>query len=266
VPVDRIDTALIIAGVIVRPLVYITLMMPAVLVVVVSFTAGATMSFPPDGFSLRWYSAALQSGPFMGALGTSTELAAITTALSLALGLCAAFAIDRYRFRGRSVFRTLTLSPLIVPVVVLGLGLLQFLSWLHLHQTFVGLLAAHVVITLPYVVRTLTASLLLFDRTLEQAAMNLRAPPLTVLRRITLPVLAPAMISASVFTFVTSFGNVTLSIFLGSASTKTLPVQIFTYVENSYDPVLAAVSTIVIFVTLVVIVIVERMVGIEKIT
>ena len=263
--VDPADRALAVAGAMVRPIVYVGLALPAVIIVAAAFTAGDSLRFPPEGFSLRWFQAALASGPFMGALWTSTQLACIATVISLALGLGAAFAIDRYEFRGRGAFRTLTLSPLVVPMVVLGLGLLQFLSWLRLNQTFVGLLAGHVLITLPYVVRTLSASLILFDRNLEQAAANLRASPWRVLRRITLPLLLPAIVSATVFAFVTSFGNITLSVFLGTSRSITLPVQIFTYVEHSYDPVLAAVSALVILVTLVLIIVVEKLVGVEKV-
>ena len=263
--IDAIDMGMKIAGAIVRPLVYLTLCLPAAIVVVTSFTAGESLRFPPEGFSLRWYQAAINSEPFMNSLWASTKLAFIATILSLAIGLASSFAIDRFPFRGREAFRTLTLSPLVVPMVVLGLGLLQFLSWMQLNQTFAGLLIGHVLITLPYVVRTLTASFVLFDRTLEQAAMNLRAPPWRILWRITLPLIGPALVSASVFAFVTSFGNITLSIFLGFAGETTLPVQIFTYVEHSYDPILAAVSTIVILVTLIVIAIVEKLIGMETV-
>jgi putative spermidine/putrescine transport system permease protein len=263
--IDAIDMTMKIMGAVVRPLVYVTLCLPAAIVVVTSFTAGDSLRFPPEGFSLRWYHAAINSEPFMDSLWASTRLAFVATILALVIGLASSFAIDRFRFWGRETFRTLTLSPLVVPMVVLGLGLLQFLSWMQLNQTFAGLLIGHVLITLPYVVRTLTASFVLFDRTLEQAAMNLRAPPLRVLRRITLPLIGPALVSASVFAFVTSFGNITLSIFLGFAGQTTLPVQIFTYVEHSYDPILAAVSTIVILVTLVVIAIVEKLVGMETV-
>ena len=263
---DAIDIGLKVSGYVLRPLVYVTLSLPAVIVVAASFTAGDSLRFPPEGFSLRWYSAAVQSDIFMSSLWTSTRLACVTTVLSLILGLAAAFVIDRKDFPGKDAFRTLTLSPLIVPMVVLGLGLLQFLAWLRLNQSFVGLLIGHVLITLPYVVRTLSASFVLFDKTLEQAAMNLRATPSRVLRKITLPLLAPALVSAGVFAFVTSFGNITLSIFLGFSGATTLPVQIFAYVEHNYDPVLAAVSTLVIVVTLLVIALVEKLVGVEKVT
>jgi putative spermidine/putrescine transport system permease protein len=110
----------------------------------------------------------------------------------------------------------------------------------------------------------MTASLSLFDRSLEEAAMNLRATPWQVVRRVTLPVLLPGLLSAAVFCFVTSFGNITVSVFLARGNHVTLPVQIFTYVEHSYDPVLAAVSTLVIVVTLLVILLVERTAGLER--
>lgn len=255
-----------ISGALVRPVVYITLSLPAIIVVISSFTAGESLRFPPQGLSLKWYQAALASEPFMGALWTSTRLALLASLFALVLGTSAAFALDRYQFKGRETFRTLTLSPLIVPVVVLGLALLQFLAWTGWNQTFFGMLIGHTLITLPYVVRAVSANLVLFDRTLEHAAMNLRATPWVVLRRITLPLLAPALISGAVFAFVTSFGNITLSVFLGFPGGTTLPVQIFTYVENSYDPILAAVSTLVIMVTLVVIIVVEKLTGMEKVT
>src|SRR5262249_2242068 len=129
---------------------------------------------------------------------------------------------------------------------------------------YAGLLIGHLLLTLPYVVRTLTTGLRLVDRTLEQAAMNLRASPLTVVRRVTLPLLLPSLISAAVFAFVASFVNVTLSVFLGTAGTATLPVQIFAYVESSYDPVIAAVSSLVIVVTLSVMLAIERLVGLDQ--
>jgi putative spermidine/putrescine transport system permease protein len=258
------DMVMGLSGVIVRSLVYITLSLPAAIVVISSFTAGESLRFPPEGLSLKWYGEAVNSSAFMGSMWLSARLAAIATVISLLIGLSASYALDRFSFRGRETFRTLTLSPLIVPMVVMGLGLLQFLSRIGLSQTFFALLAGHVLITLPYVVRTLTAGFIMFDKSLEQAAMNLRAGPWTVLRRITLPLMAPAMISASVFAFVTSFGNITISIFLGFGGETTLPVQIFTYVEHSYDPVLAAVSTMVILMTLLVIAVVERFTGIKN--
>jgi putative spermidine/putrescine transport system permease protein len=253
------------AGVAVRALTYLLLALPAVIVVASSVSRTTFLTFPPQGFTLEWYRRAFESAAFMGSLLLSTELAVAATVLALAIGTPAAYAIDRHRFPGRELFQAFLLSPMIVPLVVLAIGLLQLLTWLGIGQPFLRLLIGHVVITLPYVVRTMTASLSLFDRSLEEAAMSLRATPWQVVRRVTLPVLLPGILSSAVFCFVTSFGNITVSVFLARGSQVTLPVQIFTYVEHSYDPILAAVSTLVIVVTLAVILMVERTVGLERV-
>jgi putative spermidine/putrescine transport system permease protein len=265
VEIDLIDRSMDLCGRIVRIAVYSMLALPALIVLIASFDPASALSFPPKGFSLKWYSAAFSSEPFMSALWTSTHLAVLATILAMMLGFFAALAIDRYTFPGRSTFQMFVLSPLIVPSVILGLGLLQFLAWAGLNQSYIGLLSGHVLITLPYVVRTLTTALKLFDKTLEEAAMNLRASPVKVLWRVTLPLLMPSLISASVFAFVTSFGNVTLSVFLGYSGATTLPVQVMTYVENSSDPVIAAVSSIVIAITFLVVLVIDRLVGSERV-
>lgn len=261
---DLTDTVLGLVGLAVRFTVYAMLISPAAIVVLTSFTREDTLSFPPSGFSLRWYEAAFSSSPFMSALWTSSQLAIVATIVTLILGTAAAFAIVRYSFKGSSLFQSLVLSPIIVPIVVLGLGLLQFFAWVGLSNSLVGLFVGHLVIMLPYVVRTMIGGLLVLDRALEEAAMNLRARPFRVFRKITLPLLVPSLITAGVFAFVTSFGNVTLSSFLAVTGTVTLPVQVFTYVEYSYQPIVAAVSGIVIAVTVVVLLIIERVIGVDK--
>jgi putative spermidine/putrescine transport system permease protein len=258
---EYIDRILGIAGKLVRALVYLALILPAVIVVATSFTSGDAMRFPPTGFSLRWYYAFWQSSLFIDSLTLSLKLAAVTTVVSLLIGFAAAFAIERSNFSGRALIRGLLLSPLLIPAVVLGLGLMQFQVWIGISQTFLGLLVGHVVVTLPYVVRTLSASMVLFDRNLEQAAMSLRARPATVLRTITIPLLVPGIISAGVFAFVTSFGNVSLSVFLAAGGNVTLPVQVLAYVEQTVDPLVAAVSSVVIVFTLLAILIADRISG-----
>jgi putative spermidine/putrescine transport system permease protein len=248
-----------------RGVTYLLLALPAVIVVASSVSRTRFLTFPPQGFTLVWYRRAFESPAFMGSMLLSTELALVATALALVIGTPAAYVIDRRRFRGRELLQAFLLSPMIVPLVVLAIGLLQLLTWVGLGQPFLRLLIGHVVITLPYVVRTMTASLSLFDRSLEEAALSLRATPWQVVRRVTLPILLPGLLSSAVFCFVTSFGNITVSVFLGHGGQVTLPVQIFTYVEHSYDPMLAAVSTLVIAVTLAVILVVERTVGLERV-
>ncbi|QPF90758.1 ABC transporter permease [Bradyrhizobium commune] len=258
---DAVDRILAAVGKLVRVLVYLTLILPAVIVVATSFTSGDAMRFPPTGFSLRWYYAFWDSSLFIDSLTLSLKVAALATVLSLLFGFAAAFAIERYEFSGRELMRGLMLSPLLIPAVVLGLGLMQLQVWIGLSQTFLGLLIGHVVVTLPYVVRTLSAGMVLFDRNLEQAAMSLRATPATILRTVTIPLLVPAIISAGVFAFVTSFGNVSLSVFLGAGGNVTLPVQVLAYVEQTVDPLVAAVSSVVIVFTLVAILIADRISG-----
>jgi putative spermidine/putrescine transport system permease protein len=261
---DLIDRIMSAAGLLVRVCVYVMLVLPAVIVIVSSFTADNVLRFPPTGFSLRWYQSAFANEEFMSSLWTSTYIGLLAAALALGVGFAAAFAIDRYEFPGRAAFQSLALSPLIVPGVVLGIGMLYLLAWSGLNQTVAGILFAHVVLAIPYVVRTTLASLSLFDRRLEEAAMNLRAPPWIVLRRVTLPMLLPGVLSAAVFAFVVSFGNVTVTAFLTYDDTVTLPVRLFSYVQQSSGPFVAAISSIMIAVTLIVILMIERLIGAER--
>jgi putative spermidine/putrescine transport system permease protein len=263
---DFIDLLMAVSGAFVRALAYCLLALPVILVVLASFTSGETMEFPPVGYSLRWYRAAYQSDAFKSALWTSTYLAVLVAIVSLAIGFAAAFAINRYTFRGKVFLTGLAFSPLVVPAVVLGLGMLQLFAFLGVAQTIYPLLLAHLVLAVPYVVRTLLASLSLHDRVLEEAAMNLRATPMQVIRRITLPLILPGLLSAAIFAFVTSFGNATVSAFLTSGERVTLPIQIFAYLDTAYDPMVAAVSAIVILVTLTVILTVERLIGTERLS
>lgn len=261
---DLVDHVMAASGALIRAIVYAMLALPAILIVVTSFTSGDTMTFPPTGFSLRWYQSAFENEQFMAALWTSTYVAVIVSVVALLIGFASAFAMNRFSFRGKAVLQGLAFSPLIVPAVVLGIGLLQLFAWFNLTQTIYPLVVGHLVLVIPYVVRTILASLSLHDRALEEAAMNLRAAPLQVVRRITLPLIMPGLLSATIFAFVTSFGNVTVSSFLTYGGHTTLPVQIFAYVDNSYDPVIAAISSMMVAVTLIVILAIERLIGTER--
>lgn len=262
---DFSDYILALAGYIVRFGVYAIMIAPAIVVIGASFTRGSLLQFPPDGVSLIWYLRVWDSLEFKSAMWTSTYLAILATGISLLVGFSAAFVIDRFKFPGRAMFELLVLSPIVMPMVVLGLALLYILSSLGIAQTLTGLLVGHILITIPYVVRSLLSGLLLFNRTLEEAALNLGASPFRAVTRVTIPVLMPNLMAAAIFAFVTSFGNVTLSIFLAGAASVTLPVRIFTFVESSYDPTVAAVSGVVIIATLVIILIAERLFGMSKV-
>ncbi|MBT1516681.1 hypothetical protein KIP88_40385 [Bradyrhizobium sp. SRL28] len=157
---ENMDRILAGVGKLVRALVYLTLILPGVIVVATSFSSGDAMRFPPRGFSLRWYYAFWESSLFIDSLTLSLKVAALATVLSLLIGFAAAFAIERHNFSGQELIRGFILSPLLIPAVVLGLGLMQLQVWIGLSETFLGLLIGHVVVMLPYVVRTLSASMI----------------------------------------------------------------------------------------------------------
>jgi putative spermidine/putrescine transport system permease protein len=245
-------------------LVYVFLALPTAVVVGASLNTAELLAFPPGGLTLNWYAVAFKNTAFMQSLWLSLQLALIATLLSLLLAAPAGYALARYKFRGQAAVLAVLLSPLAVPAVVLAIGLLQLFVVLGIARTYTGLMIGHVLITLPYVVRNMTAAFVLFDPALEQAARNLRASTFQMIRRVTVPVMLPSILSSAIFAFVTSFGNLTVSIFLNGPRLTTLPVQIFVYVDQSLDPSVAAVSAIVIFVTLAVVLLIERIVGLQR--
>ncbi|GAA4573003.1 ABC transporter permease [Planotetraspora kaengkrachanensis] len=244
---------------------YLIMLGPALFVVAVAFTSGSTITFPPEGFSLRWFGAAASYRPFLDGLGTSALVATAATVIALAVGIPATLAVHRGRLPGRAVVQNLFLSPIVLPELVLGLALYQQLM-VGLGVTASGvLLIGHTILLLPYAVRVTGASLALADPALEEAARGLGAGPVTTFFRVTLPVLRPGIAAAAVLGFVTSFNNVPLSLLLQGPGTETLPVAMLQYVQTSYDPVVAAVSVVLLLAAVVVAVVAERLVGFNKI-
>ncbi|MDS0199649.1 ABC transporter permease [Microbacterium imperiale] len=237
------------------------MIVPILFVVATAFTGGRTLRFPPEGFSLRWFEAALNYDPFVSALLSSLQLALIATVLALLIGVPVTLAIHR----GKSLVEGLFLSPLIVPELVVGLALYQQLMIGLRLDNFPVLLIGHTVLMLPYAVRVTGASLALADPGIEEAARGLGASPLRAFFTVTLPLLRPGIFSAGLLSFVTSFNNVPLSLLLQSRDFRTLPVTMLDYVQQSYDPMVAATSTIILAGTVVIAVIAERTVGFARI-
>jgi putative spermidine/putrescine transport system permease protein len=248
----------------VNVLVYAFILAPILVVIPVSFSETQYLVFPPQGFSLRWYANFFATRELADSLWTSLHLAAWTTGLCTVLGTTAALALVRYRYPGREALRTLLMAPLVMPRLVLGIAFLMFLSKTVLSGRFGGLLAAHVVVALPYVIRTVGASLVGLDRALEEAAMSLGAAPFLTFRTVTLPLLKPGILAGAIFAFVTSFDELVASLFLTGPRLTTLPVQIYTYIEYTSDPTIAAISVVLIAFTTVVVVITERIVGFSQ--
>ena len=210
--------------------------------------------FPPSGYTLRWFRAILDQRNFVDGFVTSLQVGVFAMLAGLALGVPASLCLTRYRFPGRESLGLLLLTPLVVPGVVAGTAIYVFqveteiLTRLPLVASLPGLVLAHVIITIPWTVRLITASLVGFDRTVEEAAQNLGAGPWTTFRRVTLPLIRPGVVAAALFGFVISFGNLEMTLFLIGPGRTTLPIAILQYLEWRIDPVIAAVSLLQILV------------------
>lgn len=244
---------------------YVIMIVPILFVVTTAFSAGSTLRFPPEGFSLRWFAAAVTYDPFMESLVSSLELALGATALALLLGVPVTLAVHRGKLPGRGLVEGLFLSPLIVPELVVGLALYQQLMIGLGLNNITALLVGHTSLMLPYAVRVTGASLALLDPAVEEAARGLGASPLRAFRTVTLPMLRPGIFSAALLGFVTSFNNVPLSLLLQDRDFQALPVTMLDYVQQSYDPQIAAMATLILAGTVVIAVIAERAVGFARI-
>lgn len=245
-------------------LMYLFLLAPLIIVVVISFSSNQYISFPPQGFTLHWYEMLPTKTQFMTGLQTSLITASIATVIVLAIGVPAALAINRFEFKGKSAIEAFFLSPLLVPSIVIALGLVLLLGPMGLTNTYFSIILGHIGITIPYLMRTTLMSLATSDTSCEEAARVLGASGFTVFRRVTLPIIAPGVISGAVLAFIVSFDETVISLFVAESGKPTLPVQVMRYVENSADAVVAALSVILILFSVLVVFIVERLTGLRK--
>lgn len=245
-------------------LMYLFLLAPLLIVFVISFSSNQYLSFPPEGFTFHWYQVLPQETTFVSGLQTSLITASIVTVIVLLTGVPAALALYRYDFRGKAAIAAFFLSPLLVPTIVLALGLVLVLGPLGLTNTYESIIIGHIGITIPYVIRTTLMSISTSDTSCEEAARVLGANGFTVFRRITLPIIAPGVISGGVIAFIVSFDEAVISLFVAESGRPTLPVQVLRYVENQADAVVAALSVVLILFSVVIVVIVERVMGLRK--
>jgi putative spermidine/putrescine transport system permease protein len=243
-------------------LVYI--LIPLLVTIPASFTSESYPSFPPHGFSLQWYMKLLERPEFVEAFWNSVKFAFLAAFFSVLLGTLGALAIAKYDIPGKSYLVSLLTAPLTVPQLVLGVALLIYFTPMLLAGTSTGFLIAHIVICVPYVIRFVLTGLSGFDYTLERAAAILGANPVTVFWRVTLPLIRPAILSGALFSFLTSFDNVTVSLFMVSPDMRTLPLEIFSNMQDAYSPIVASVSSVVILISVVLILILEKIHGVGR--
>ena len=240
-------------------LVYIGLLAPLVVVVAISFGPSPTFAFPPTGLTLHWFAAFFASASFVGAFfRVSLVVGLLAAAIAVMIGTAAAVGIVRFRFFGREALETFFLSPLLVPQILLGAALYLFYARLALQATIWTLLAGHLVICTPYVIRCVTAGLVGMDPRLEEAAMSLGATRAQAFFKVTLPLLRPSLLSGAVFAFIISFSDINLALFLAGPHSTSLPVQIFSAIQWQADPTIAAASTLQIVVIGLLILLVQR--------
>ena len=237
---------------------------PIAIVCVVAFTPLGYLSVPTTEWSLRWFRAIARYPEFVEAFRASLVLGALSSSVTIALAVPAALALARYRFAGREAFTALFMSPLMIPHVVLGIAFLRFFTEVGLGGTFAGLVLAHIVIVFPFALRLVLAGAVGMDRALEDAAVSLGASTLTVFRRVTLPLLLPAVASGWALAFIQSFDEVTMTVFIASPGASTLPVRMFLYIQDNIDPLVTSVSAAVIAVTVVFLVVLDRLFGLER--
>ncbi|MEQ8707741.1 MAG: ABC transporter permease [Rhodospirillales bacterium] len=237
------------------------LIAPLVVVVAISFTANSILRFPPEGFSFRWYEAIMDNPQFIEALFNSLEIAVIVAVVSTLLGTTTAIGIFRHRFYGRTVLLNLVLSPLMLPQLILAISLLIWLSQLGLTGSILAMLIAHVIVTLPFVVRLVLVSLERVDPNIERAAQISGASPLTVFLKVTIRLIFPGMFAGAAFAFIMSFDNIVVSLFFTTPRLMTLPVEIYAYLENADDPLITSVSAVVIFMIVAMLIVIEKTVG-----
>jgi putative spermidine/putrescine transport system permease protein len=223
---------------------------PTLAIIPISFSSTSFLSYPLEGFSLQWYRKVLAPTPWMSALKNSLFIGAGATLLALVLGTLAALGLARNNLPGRSVLLGYVILPMIVPVVISGVGMYFLFARLGLTSTFTGLIIAHAVLGLPFVVVTVAATLRTFDPNLLRAAASLGASPARAFFTVTLPLIAPGVVSGGLFAFIASFDEVVVALFIGGPAQRTLPRQMFDGIRDNIDPSILAMSTVLVIVSL----------------
>jgi len=227
---------------------YALILTPLVFVCWLSFFSNEIVTFPPQGYTLRWFAHIFDQNNFVSGFITSLQVGLEAMIGGLVLGIPASLVIVRRRFVGRETLNTLLLLPLVVPGIVAGTAIyvfqieIELATGLPLLGSRAGLVLAHIMITIPWTVRLLSASLIGVDRSIEEAAQNLGATPLKTFWRVTLPAIKPGIVAAALFSFIVSFGNLEMTLFLVAPGETTLPIAILQYLQWRIDPTIAAVS------------------------
>jgi putative spermidine/putrescine transport system permease protein len=239
--------------------IYLFLLAPLIIVVAVSFDPTDAFRFPPDGVSLRWYAAFFASETFVRAFfRVSLVVAAVVSVLATVVGGLAAVGLVRFLGRGRALVETFVLAPIVVPEILLGAALFLYYSRLRMTTSIAGLVLGHLLLAIPYVVRTVAAGLAGVDRSLEEAAMSLGASRRQAFWKVTVPMIRSSLLSGAIFAFIVSFSDINIALFVSGPDTVTLPVHVFSQIIWQADPTIAAASTLQILLIAVLLGVAQR--------
>jgi putative spermidine/putrescine transport system permease protein len=241
------------------------LVLPVAVVTIAAFNDREILSFPPQAWSLRWFAKAIAYQDFRDGFRNGLIVTAWSSTIALLVGAMFAFALDRYRFRFSKLIETILLSPLVIPHFTVGLGFLILAAQIGWTRGYAVVVFCHVVLVLPFVIRSVYVSLRNLDQSYELAAASLGAPPLRVLLTVTLPLLLPGLVSGWLFAAILSFNEFTASLFVTAQRTQTLPVAMYNYVREYADPSMAALSVMYIVGTAALIILANAFLGLGKV-
>lgn len=229
-------------------LVFLYLIAPLLIVIPISFSSSSYLEFPPKGFSLQWYESFFTDSTWITATLLSIRVGLLTMLLATVLGTMAALGLIRGKFPGKDLVNAFFLSPLIVPTIIIALAIYSIFSYFNLIGSTLGLVVAHTLIAIPFVITTVSSSLRTFDHSLEYAARSLGASRFTAFRKVVFPLIKPGIISGGLFAFITSFDEIVITMFISGVN-STLPKKMFDDIRTEIDPTIAAISTLLILVS-----------------
>lgn len=253
------------AGGVLVGIILLFVLLPTIVVIISSFSSTSVLFFPPKGWSLRWFERALDYDDFRKGFYAGLIVTAWASSLAVVIGTTLAIAIHRYDFRCKRVLEAVLLSPLFIPHFTIGLGLLMLVAQLDLGRGYALVIFCHVVLVLPFVLRSLYVSLHNLDQQIERAAASLGATPLRVVWTITVPLMMPGLFGGWLFAAILSFNEFTASLFVTTQATQTLPVAMYNYVREFADPTLAALSVMYIAATATLLSLANRFLGLGRV-
>lgn len=245
-------------------LVYIFLFTPLVIIAITSVGTENYIAFPPKGFSLQWFVNVFKSKAFVNSMSTSFIISGVATLVALVIGMPAAYGLSRYNFKGKEIIKSFFFSPLIIPGIVVGFSLFQYLIVNLNMSVYMSLFIGHTLVIVPYIIRVIGSSLEVFDYSIEEAAMSLGCKKSLTFFKVVLPNITSGVMAAFMLAFINSFNNVPVSMFLTGPGVSTLPATMMNYVEYNYDPTVSALSVLLMLLTIGIMFVVEKTLGLSN--